>query len=49
MRRFLLALALWGTAQAQVVLPFWHTAGPPGDRVLLEAVRSFNESQKPTA
>ncbi|WP_347241540.1 ABC transporter substrate-binding protein [Thermus sp.] len=46
MRPFLLALALWGAAKAQVVLPFWHTAGPPGDRVLLEAVQSFNESQK---
>ncbi len=45
MRRpfFLFLLSL---AQAQVALPFWHTAGPPGDRVLLEAVQSFNESQK---
>lgn len=47
MRRPLLAtfLAL-GLAQAQVVIPFWHTAGPPGDKVLEEAIRSFNESQR---
>ena len=47
MRRPLLAafLAL-GLAQAQVAIPFWHTAGPPGDKVLEEAIRSFNESQR---
>ncbi len=38
--------ALTSLALAQVSLPFWHTAGPPGDKVLEEAIRSFNESQR---
>ncbi|GGM98828.1 sugar ABC transporter substrate-binding protein [Thermus composti] len=46
MRRFLLALGLLGAAQAQVVIPFWHTAGPPGGAILEEAIRSFHQSQK---
>uniref|UniRef100_A0A7C2C0X7 ABC transporter substrate-binding protein n=1 Tax=Thermus islandicus TaxID=540988 RepID=A0A7C2C0X7_9DEIN len=46
MRRLVLFLLSLAPAQAQVVLPFWHTAGPPGDRVLLEAIQSFNEGQK---
>jgi len=47
MRRFLsLTLILATLAQAQVVIPFWHTAGPPGNSVLEEAIKSFNESQR---
>ncbi|MFN3179499.1 MAG: ABC transporter substrate-binding protein, partial [Thermus sp.] len=47
MRRLLsLSLVLFSLAQAQVVIPFWHTAGPPGNSVLEEAIKSFNESQR---
>ncbi|WP_038048282.1 ABC transporter substrate-binding protein [Thermus caliditerrae] len=47
MRRPLLAALIFGTlAQAQVVIPFWHTAGPPGNAVVEEAIRSFNQSQR---
>ena len=46
MKRLLLTLAFGSLALAQVNLPFWHTAGPPGDKVLEEAIRSFNEGQR---
>ncbi|GLV48112.1 sugar ABC transporter substrate-binding protein [Thermus sp. LT1-2-5] len=42
----LAALIFLAAAQAQVILPFWHTAGPPGNRVLEEAIQSFNASQR---
>lgn len=38
-------LPVLSLALAQTVIPFWHTAGPPGDRVLEEAIRSFNAGQ----
>ncbi len=38
-------LALWGWALAQTAIPFWHTAGPPGDGVLLKAIQGFHETQ----
>lgn len=47
MRRPLLAALLFAAwSQAQVAIPFWHTAGPPGDSVLEEAIRTFNEGQR---
>ncbi|WP_117237642.1 ABC transporter substrate-binding protein [Thermus sediminis] len=46
MRWFPFLLALTPAALAQVALPFWHTAGPPGNRVLEETIRSFNEGQR---
>ncbi|KHG64513.1 glycerol-3-phosphate ABC transporter substrate-binding protein [Thermus sp. 2.9] len=46
MRRSFAALTLLAWASAQVSIPFWHTAGPPGNRVLEEAIQSFNASQK---
>ncbi|GAA6755733.1 ABC transporter substrate-binding protein [Thermus thalpophilus] len=46
MRRSFAALTLFAWASAQVSIPFWHTAGPPGNRVLEEAIQSFNASQK---
>ncbi|GAA5336347.1 ABC transporter substrate-binding protein [Thermus hydrothermalis] len=46
MRRLWAVLTLWAWASAQVSIPFWHTAGPPGNRVLEEAIQSFNASQK---
>jgi sn-glycerol 3-phosphate transport system substrate-binding protein len=46
MRGLAFPLFLASLALAQVSIPFWHTAGPPGDKVLEEAIRSFNESQK---
>lgn len=45
-RPFLAALPFFLLAQAQVTLPFWHTAGPPGNTVLEEAIRTFNEGQR---
>ena len=45
MRGFLLFFLL-STALAQVSIPFWHTAGPPGQAPLEEAVQAFNQSQK---
>ncbi|KGQ22908.1 ABC transporter substrate-binding protein [Thermus filiformis] len=43
-------LALWilglTPALAQVSLPFWHTAGPPGQALLEEAVQAFNSAQR---
>ncbi|TBH21269.1 ABC transporter substrate-binding protein [Thermus thermamylovorans] len=44
--RSLALLAFLPLAQAQVAIPFWHTAGPPGNAVLEEAIRSFNGSQR---
>ena len=41
-------LPVLSLALAQTVIPFWHTAGPPGDRVLEEAIRSFNAGQNAT-
>jgi len=47
MRRFPLPLLILASlTQAQVAIPFWHTAGPPGDKVLEAAIQSFNEGQK---
>lgn len=33
-------------AQRPVDIPFWHTAGPPGQEVLEGAIREFNASQR---
>ncbi|WP_337844143.1 ABC transporter substrate-binding protein [Thermus sp.] len=41
---FLLPFLLLGWAQAAI--PFWHTAGPPGDKVLLKAIDRFHAAQK---
>ncbi|MGQ9754275.1 MAG: extracellular solute-binding protein, partial [Thermaceae bacterium] len=37
---------LLAPAFAQVSIPFWHTAGPPGQAVLEEAIQAFNASQR---
>ncbi len=38
-------LFLFPPALAQVSIPFWHTAGPPGQAPLEEAIQAFNQSQ----
>ncbi|MGQ9692681.1 MAG: ABC transporter substrate-binding protein [Thermaceae bacterium] len=37
---------LLAPAFAQVSIPFWHTAGPPGQAILEEAIQAFNASQR---
>jgi len=48
MRLLMLAVAGLGLAWAQrpVDIPFWHTAGPPGQEVLEGMIRDFNTSQR---
>ncbi|WP_337869319.1 ABC transporter substrate-binding protein [Meiothermus sp.] len=48
MRLLMLAVVGLGLAFAQrpVDIPFWHTAGPPGQEVLEGAIREFNASQR---
>lgn len=48
MRLLMLAVVGLGLALAQrpVDVPFWHTAGPPGQEVLEGAIRDFNASQR---
>lgn len=47
--RFLIALLTvlgWALAQRPVDIPFWHTAGPPGQEPLEEIIRDFNSRQR---
>ncbi|WP_027882288.1 ABC transporter substrate-binding protein [Meiothermus rufus] len=47
--RLLMLVALgWGLALAQrpLDIPFWHTAGPPGQEILEAHIREFNASQR---
>lgn len=48
MRLLMLAVVGLGLALAQrpVDVPFWHTAGPPGQEVLEGMIREFNASQR---
>lgn len=48
MRLLMLAVVGLGLALAQrpVDVPFWHTAGPPGQEVLEGMIRDFNASQR---
>jgi len=44
---FVLLVALgWSLAQRPVDIPFWHTAGPPGQEPLEEMIREFNSRQR---
>lgn len=36
----------WALAQRPVEIPFWHTAGPPGQEPLEEIIRDFNSRQR---
>jgi sn-glycerol 3-phosphate transport system substrate-binding protein len=47
-RLLMLAVVGLGLALAQrpVDVPFWHTAGPPGQEVLEDMIREFNASQR---
>lgn len=42
----LLAALGWALAQRPVDIPFWHTAGPPGQEALEEMIREFNRQQR---
>lgn len=47
--RWLIVLLLglgWALAQRPVDIPFWHTAGPPGQEPLEEIIRDFNSRQR---
>jgi sn-glycerol 3-phosphate transport system substrate-binding protein len=47
--RFLIVLLVvlgCSLAQRSVDIPFWHTAGPPGQEPLEEAIREFNSRQR---
>lgn len=48
MRLLMLLVAALGSvfAQRSVEIPFWHTAGPPGQEVLEGLIREFNASQR---
>ncbi|WP_299427385.1 ABC transporter substrate-binding protein [uncultured Meiothermus sp.] len=48
MRLLMLVVVGLGLALAQrpVEVPFWHTAGPPGQEVLESMIRDFNASQR---
>ncbi len=48
MRWLMLVVLGWGLALAQrpVDIPFWHTAGPPGQEILEAHIREFNASQR---
>lgn len=42
----LLAALGWALAQRPVDIPFWYTAGPPGQEALEEMIREFNRQQR---
>lgn len=47
--RWLMVLLIglgWALAQRPVEIPFWHTAGPPGQEPLEEIIRDFNSRQR---